>query len=281
MGGKIRTEGFHFPMSDFLQFVYTFTLPDQTGSSAYSNVSWKVELAEGYEDKLLFWKGTTSPEGSGVTIDKASSFLTGTTLAGQSFTFTNSLLDMQKPDGSIVTDAYRYGKDAFRIVLTDNETGRSTTLSYDLYHTGVFAYDNGAGNHQTGEKNDQGWYYYEVIQMGSNYWLDRNLGAKSSGYYMQDGNGGSLLGDGDWPLRDNSAGGLYCVAGAPPKQRAGYFRRHLSQRLPRTVHVGVQCTGCRPEVPQRVCGEYGSELLEFTLPVGQGHRLLPQEPHVL
>lgn len=223
MGGKIRTEGFHFPMSDFLQFVYTFTLPNQTDNSAYSNVSWKVELAEGYEDKLLFWNGPTSPEGSGVTIDKASSFLTGTTLAGQSFTFTNKLLDMQKPDGSIVTDAYRYGKDAFRIVLTDNETGRSTTLSYDLYHTGVFAYDNGAGNHQTGGKNDQGWYYYEVIQMGNNYWLDRNLGAKSSGYYMQDGNGGSLLGDGDWPLRDNSAGGLYCVAGAPQNNEPAIF----------------------------------------------------------
>lgn len=214
MGGKIRTEGFHAPMSDFLQFVYTFTLPNETSSSAYSNVSWKVELAEGYEDKLLFWEGDNSPVGDGVTIDNAS-FLTGTSLNGQSFTFTNKLLDMQKPDGSIVTDAYRYGKDAFKIVLTNNTTGRTTTLSYDLYHTGVFAYDDGEGTHQTGGENDQGWYYYEVIQMGNNYWLDRNLGAKSSGYYMQDGDGGSLLGDGDWPMRDNSAGGLYSIADAP------------------------------------------------------------------
>lgn len=214
MGGKIRTEGFHAPMSDFLQFVYTFTLPNETSSSAYSNVSWKVELAEGYKDKLLFWDGDNSPVGDGVTIDNAS-FLTGTSLNGQSFTFTNKLLDMQKPDGSIVTDAYRYGKDAFKIVLTNNSTGGTTTLSYDLYHTGVFNYDDGNGTHQTGTANDQGWYYYEVIQMGNNYWLDRNLGAKSSGYYMQDGDGGSLLGDGDWPLSDNSAGGLYCVAGTP------------------------------------------------------------------
>lgn len=214
MGGKIRTEGFHAPMSDFLQFVYTFTLPNETSSSAYSNVSWKVELAEGYKDKLLFWNGDNSPVGDGVTIDNAS-FLTGTSLNGQSFTFTNKLLDMQKPDGSIVTDAYRYGKDAFRIVLTNNSTGGTTTLSYDLYHTGVFDYDDGTGTHQTGGKNDQGWYYYEVIQMGNNYWLDRNLGAKSSGYYMQDGDGGSLLGDGDWPLSNNSAGGLYSIADAP------------------------------------------------------------------
>lgn len=215
MGGKIRTEGFHFPMSDFLQFVYTFTLPTVDNDSEYQNVSWKVELAEGYEDKLLFWEGDNSPVGDGVTIDNAS-FLTGTSLNGQSFTFTNKLLDMQKPDGSIVADAYRYGKDAFRIVLTNNSTGGTTTLSYDLYHTGVFDYDDGKGTHQTGTTpNTQGWYYYEVIQMGNNYWLDRNLGAKSSGYYMQDGSGNSLLGDGDWPLSNNSAGGLYSIADAP------------------------------------------------------------------
>lgn len=205
MGGKIRTEGFHAPMSDFLQFVYTFTLPTNM-----EDVSWKVELAEGYEDKLLFWNGTSSPEGEGSTTPPS-----GDRLEGQSFTFTNKLLDMQKPGTGIVADAYRYGKDAFRIVLTNNTTGRTTTLSYDLYHTGVFAYDDGTGTYQTGGKNDQGWYYYEVIQMGNNYWLDRNLGAKSSGYYIQDGNGNSLLGDGDWPMSDNSAGGLYCIAGIP------------------------------------------------------------------
>lgn len=218
MGGKIRTEGFHFPMSDFLQFVYTFTLPNETSNPVYSDVSWRVELAEGYEDKLLFWNGTSSPEGSGSTTPPS-----GDALNGQSFTFTNSLLDIQKPDGSIVADAYRYGKDAFRIVLTNNSTGGTTTLSYDLYHTGVFDYDDGTGTHQTGGKNDQGWYYYEVIQMGNNYWLDRNLGAKSSGYYMQDGDGGSLLGDGDWPLSNNSAGGLYCVAGTPTNNEPNIY----------------------------------------------------------
>lgn len=213
MGGKIRTEGFHAPMSDFLQFVYTFTLPTVDDNSEYQNVSWKVELAEEYEDKLLFWDGNSSPVGSGVTIDKAS-FLTGSSLTGQSFTFTNKLLDLQN-NGKIEEDAYRYGKDAFRIVLTNNDTKRTTTLSYDLYHTGVFAYDDGTGKYQTGTANTQGWYYYEVILMGNNYWLDRNLGAKSSGYYMQDGDGNSLLGDGGWPLSDNSAGGLYSIAGIP------------------------------------------------------------------
>lgn len=210
MGGKIRTEGFHAPMSDFLQFIYTFTLPTST-----EDVSWKVELADDYKDKLLFWNGTTSPEGEGVYItDTHATFLSGEALNGQSFTFTNKLLDLQN-NGKIEEDAYRYGKDAFRIVLTNNTTGRTTTLSYDLYHTGVFDYDDGTGANQTGGKNDQGWYYYEVILMGNNYWLDRNLGAKSSGYYMQDGDGNSLLGNGGWPLSDNSAGGLYSIAKEP------------------------------------------------------------------
>lgn len=210
MGGKIRTEGFHAPMSDFLQFIYTFTLPTST-----EDVSWKVELADDYKDKLLFWNGTTSPEGEGVYItDTHATFLSGEALNGQSFTFTNSLLDLQN-NGKIEEDAYRYGKDAFRIVLTNNDTKRTTTLSYDLYHTGVFAYDDGQGTNQTGGKNDQGWYYYEVILMGNNYWLDRNLGAKSSGYYIQDGDGNSLLGNGGWPLSNNSAGGLYSIANAP------------------------------------------------------------------
>lgn len=211
MGGKIRTEGFHAPMSDFLQFIYTFTLPTST-----EDVSWKVELADDYKDKLLFWNGTTSPEGEGVYItDTHATFLSGEALNGQSFTFTNSLLDLQN-NGKIEEDAYRYGKDAFRIVLTNNDTQRTTTLSYDLYHTGVFAYDDGEGTYQTGTThNDQGWYYYEVILMGNNYWLDRNLGAKSSGYYMQDGDGNSLLGNGGWPLSDSSAGGLYSIADEP------------------------------------------------------------------
>lgn len=210
MGGKIRNEGFHAPMSDFMQFVYTFTMPDESNNADYNNVSWKVELAEGYEDKLLFWDGIYPPEGQGTSTPPR-----GDNLAGQSFTFTNKLLDLQKPDASIISDAYRYGKDVFRIVLTNKNTGRTTTLSYDLYHTGVFAYDDGKGTYQTGNANSQGWYYYEVILMGNNYWLDRNLGAKSSGYYIQDENGNSLLGNGSWPFDDKSAGGLYCIAGFP------------------------------------------------------------------
>ena len=64
MGGKVRTEGFHAPMSDYQQFVYTFTLPD---GGEYAGCSWRVEVDEDYKDKLLFWNGDASTPGASPT----------------------------------------------------------------------------------------------------------------------------------------------------------------------------------------------------------------------
>ena len=205
MGGKVRTEGFHAPMSDFQQFVYTFTVP-----SNYGNCTWHIEVDEEYKDKLLFWTGEEATTGQGQTIDN---FIYGketTNLSGQTFTFTNSLLNLQENGVVDITeDAYRYGKDAFRIVVTypqqDDQKAWTETYAYDLYHTGVFNYDDGQSNLRVDCKTSAGWYYYEVILMGSNYWLDRNLGATSSAYYVKEGN----VGDAD------AAGGLYRIANAP------------------------------------------------------------------
>ena len=197
MGGKVRTEGFHAPMSDFQQFVYTFTLPN---GGDYAGCSWRVEVDEDYADKLLFWNGSESTPGGGSTSLRPS----GTGMTGQSFTFTNDLLDLQE-GGDITEDAYRYGKKAFRIVVTHKDGTTKETYAYDLYHTGVFNYDDGTSEYRTDGRTDPGWYYYEVILMGRNYWLDRNLGAKSSAYYSKD----TSLGN------DDAAGGLYRIAEAP------------------------------------------------------------------
>lgn len=195
MGGKVRTEGFHAPMSDFQQFVYTFTLPN---GGEYAGCSWRVEVDEDYKDKLLFWDGSESTPGEGRTDLRPK----GNDMKGQQFTFTNDLLDLQE-GGDITEDAYRYGEKAFRIVVTRN--GVEETYAYDLYHTGVFNYDDGSNAYQAGTQTDKGWYYYEVILMGRNYWLDRNLGAKSSAYYSKD----TSLGN------DDAAGGLYRIANTP------------------------------------------------------------------
>lgn len=196
MGGKVRTEGFHAPMSDFQQFVYTFTLPD---GGEYAGCSWRVKVDEDYADKLLFWNGSESTPGGGSTSLRPS----GSDMTGQTFTFTNDLLALQE-GGDIKKDAYRYGEKAFRIVVTHPD-GTKETYAYDLYHTGVFNYDDGTSEYRTDGRTDPGWYYYEVILMGRNYWLDRNLGAKSSAYYSKD----TSLGN------DDAAGGLYRIAEAP------------------------------------------------------------------
>lgn len=194
MGGKVRTEGFHAPMSDYQQFVYTFTLPN---GGDYAGCSWQVEVDEDYKDKLLFWNGD-STTGEGRTDLRPK----GNDMTGQQFTFTNDLLDLQE-GGDITEDAYRYGKKAFRIVVTRD--GVEETYAYDLYHTGVFNYDDGKSQYRTdGTTTDAGWYYYEVILMGRNYWLDRNLGAKSSAYYSK-----------DTSLGNDAAGGLYSIANTP------------------------------------------------------------------
>lgn len=203
MGGKVRTEGFHAPMSDFQQFVYTFTVPS---GEDYAGCQWHIELDADYQDKLLFWTGdapsSAEPRNDGKQI---TSFEYGTDqqMNGQKFTFTNNLLDLQN-NGNITQDAYRYGKDAFRIVVT-RQNGTEEVYAYDLYHTGVFNYDDGNSDLRVDRQDKAGWYYYEVILMGSNYWLDRNLGATSSAYYVKEGDQGDA----------DAAGGLYRIAGTP------------------------------------------------------------------
>ena len=206
MGGKVRTEGFHAPMSDYQQFIYTFKVPD-SNDETFGDCTWHVELADDYQTNsegkpfLLFWTGDASPVGGGTPIDQFEYHTTEQQMNGQSFTFTNNLLDLQE-GGNITKDAYRYGEKAFRIVVT-RPGGQKVVFAYDLYHTGVFDYYEGNSGYEVGNRSiPSGWYYYEVILMGSNYWLDRNLGATSASYYTQE------VGAGD----PDAAGGLYRIA---------------------------------------------------------------------
>ena len=217
MGGKVRTEGFHAPMSDFQQFVYTFTVPQGDSNSDYEGCTWRIELAPEYEEKLLFWEGPNS-DGKGQKLS-AFDYRTDQEMKGQTFTFTNDLLALQE-GGDITEDAYRYGKKAFRIVVTHPD-GTKETYAYDLYHTGVFNYDDGSNAYQADTQTDKGWYYYEVILMGRNYWLDRNLGAKSSAYYSKD----TSLGNKD------AAGGLYSIADKPTNGEVNIIRDEELEKI--------------------------------------------------
>ena len=206
MHGKVRTEGFHAPMSDYQQFIYTFTVPN---GGEYANYTWHIELAEDYQTNsegkpfLLFWENENSQAGEGKSIKDFIYHTTEQEMTGQTFIFTNNLLDLQN-DGNITDDAYRYGEKAFRIILTNkSNNGEKLVFAYDLYHTGVFDYYKNDNEYEVSGRDIQtGWYYYEVILMGSNYWLDRNLGATSASYYTQDVDKGDAY----------AAGGLYRIA---------------------------------------------------------------------
>lgn len=217
MKGLIRTEGFHAPMTDYMRFIYTYKLETtNVVVNKYKDWKWEVELADDYKGKLRFWSGSTSNTGDGSLDNLPNGTIGGSSDTDKYFTFTNELLDIVKNE-QIVENAYRVWKDAFRIKLTSPDDSQTVTYAYDLYHTGVFQYmdsnsSTNVGRHVVGNTLDSGWYYYEVVLMGNNYWLDRNLGAKNSGYYIEEEDGSSFLPGGDWPFRDNSKGALFSVA---------------------------------------------------------------------
>ena len=78
--------------------------------------------------------------------------------------------------------------EAFTIItITNNRT--NITVSYPVYHVGLFAQLTGkaATDYQLGKSKASGWYYYEMVNVevgGKTYhMLDRNLGATNNGYY--------------------------------------------------------------------------------------------------
>ncbi len=91
--------------------------------------------------------------------------------------------------------------EAFTIItITNNRT--NITVSYPVYHVGLFAQLTGkaATDYQLGKSKASGWYYYEMVNVeagGKTYhMLDRNLGATNNGYYSPsttalEGNGGA------------------------------------------------------------------------------------------
>ena len=88
---------------------------------------------------------------------------------------------------------------------------------FDLYHTGFFHYDTG---NRRKDSHETGYYYYEVLPVDgatgtrTRYILDRNLGAKAAGMYIQTADGSNHISSSEWPFGPGgkSAGGYYEVA---------------------------------------------------------------------
>lgn len=83
-------------------------------------------------------------------------------------------------------------------ITTITNAGTNITVTYPVYHVGLFAQLTGdaAGIYQLGNSKASGWYYYEMVDVKAKvtkkngtiedktyHMLDRNLGATTNGYY--------------------------------------------------------------------------------------------------
>lgn len=83
-------------------------------------------------------------------------------------------------------------------ITTITNAGTKITVTYPVYHVGLFAQLTGdaAGIYQLGNSKASGWYYYEMVDVKAKvtkkdgttenkiyHMLDRNLGATNNGYY--------------------------------------------------------------------------------------------------
>ena len=83
-------------------------------------------------------------------------------------------------------------------ITTITNAGTKITVTYPVYHVGLFAQLTGdaAGIYQLGNSRASGWYYYEMVDVKAKvtkkngtiedktyHMLDRNLGATTNGYY--------------------------------------------------------------------------------------------------
>lgn len=200
MGGKTRNEGFHFPVM--------YGKKGQEWSYEY-NITMKLADEEDFSWSLTFDSKCDNVIKNNVTISPES----GNHKKGNS--------DVSfKLTCPATAGGYTYGTGKLILTITPTEQSQATSKRYEfgLYHTGFFHFD--TGNHRT-DSHETGYYYYEVlpitIETSSEirYILDRNLGAKAAGMYIQKSDGTSHIGAGAaWPFNceEESAGGYYKVA---------------------------------------------------------------------
>lgn len=182
-GGNVRNEGLHFPLmygkdGDRWNYSYSLTFNDPAGGNPFE---WKTSVrGEGMTGRVTATgtdgKSSGTHTGMGLTIN-----VTRTTDDSDNTYSTGELVISVRPEGE--TEWH--------------------DLALTLYHTGFFHKENGAHRTDTG---DAGTYYYEVVATESGYWLDRNLGAKSSALYIEDTDGSAYHGPAE------AAGGLYKAA---------------------------------------------------------------------
>lgn len=155
--GKIRNEGFHFPMpyGEDDQWVYEYDLSfTLEGSSWISTITIEV-TGDPFFKENLDWVHEPNK--------------------------TTGVLKLKNLDRVKDNFTYATGKVTFKIKFDEDRGLEDKSFTVDLYHTGFFDFNSGMTQH---------CHYYEVVPMGKNangetlYWLDRNIGAESNKMYV-------------------------------------------------------------------------------------------------
>lgn len=208
MGGKVRNAGFHFPVmygkkdatDTQARWSYTYYVVTRLETSKYTITP---SLSDNYKNYIKFKK---EDDDNGY----------------YAFTLTRdgNAVGNDGSDGSEEND-YNYYIGSLILSIEPISQREAPKIApkyvFDLYHTGFFHYD--TGNHRK-DSHETGYYYYEVLPVDgatgtrTRYILDRNLGAKAAGMYIQTADGSNHISSSEWPFGpgEKSAGGYYKVA---------------------------------------------------------------------
>ena len=211
MGGKVRNAGFHFPVmygkknvttggKEQARWSYTYYVVTRLETSKYTITP---SLSDNYKNYIKFNR-----------VDDEGGYY--------AFTLTRdgNAVGNDGSDGSKEND-YNYYIGSLILSIEPISQREAPKIApkyvFDLYHTGFFHYD--TGNHRK-DSHETGYYYYEVLPVDgatgtrTRYILDRNLGAKAAGMYIQTADGSNHISSSGWPFGpgEKSAGGYYEVA---------------------------------------------------------------------
>ena len=161
-GEKKRTNGFHFPMpygenhsSTPWTYVYSIDFKNLLNQSDVNATSiQRIDAVIDGDDNLkaadvINWEYNTSRTDGKLRFDQ-----------------------------SKLSNPYDYLGGTLTFTITYNNNSTSEIVA-SLYHTGFFHYE---GNDKYAPTEYKGYYYYEVVPMGAegDYWLDRNICARSN-----------------------------------------------------------------------------------------------------
>lgn len=229
---KIRNEGFHFPVmygddpNDPWWYEYQILLFDNSTLKSYSYYTVRVRQNGRFinttsgtwgTDNLHFTtSGSMDWDAPETKIERG--------VKTRNTSYENIVLIMRRCKGAlngtkfqaISGIPYDYDYSTAELVVTlysqpDDDSEEGVEYSFNLYHTGFFhpyLQEDISFNYMAyvTDTPPLGYYYYEVVPLNGQYWLDRNLGATASGMYRESASGSDGSG---WPFTYGAVGGFY------------------------------------------------------------------------